>query len=687
MASQPTVIHIDSDGNSIPSQGGLYTDAGSPQQGMVQPGNIDLTKLAPIYNPDGSYSTLNSTSFQDEKPGSPTFGKEVLVRGILNNKKVDTTDPNVMDQLRQQYYQTGQHLGVFDNGDNADAYATSIHNNWEAGKIPGVQMPNAQWQQQNGGGGNVQHIDADGNVVGQNGQLNLRQGMLQGPPPGQGPDISDVMPSGQQVGTTFAKGLPGLGATAASETGPLGMILGAAGGSQVANILKSYAPQYFSENGKAPGMGEQLSSDAQNAALEGTGQILSAGAPNIRQGVALATSKIPGIRGAVERQGLTEEQQVAADKLKSLAKRGTVPGAGIDEPKEVGKILDKSMKNNSIDMDQIEKMFKDPDLRGKISDETKDNMRQIGARMNELDDKLSSDSPNAYVSGGKLVLRYGTGPLAAHALGLPWYVGSAAGKALEIPLSKVAELSTNPTTAKALLGAMDKSTPPALANLYRDGLLRQLRGQSFMMQAPDGRTKVTIGDQGVPQLPQNPTNAPSEPSSKYKGQPPPPLPGMGELIGQSVGLRQPQAMGRFTKTPIYIDKDNMGINDEVTGGYYSRPNPKIVVRPTASSSFGEEGRVLAHEQIHALLDKYGNPVPNTPNTPLIRNLFNESDRAGNPDREIPAYMGAYKEGQVDFVTPQDRQDFVQKYIEGLPKPAQDVFNKIMKSARAANEWE
>lgn len=528
------------------------------------------------------------------------------------------------------------------------------------------------------------HIDADGNVIGLNGKL------FQGPPPGQGPDIGDVMPSGQQIGTTIAKGLPGLGATAASETGPLGMILGAAGGSQVANILKSYAPQYFSENGKIPGMGEQLSSDAQNAALEGTGQILAAGAPNLRQGLALAASKLPGIRGAVERQGLTEEQQVAADKLKSLANKGAVPGAGIDEPREVGKILDKSMKNNSIDMDQVEKMFKDSDLRGKISDETKDNMRQIGAKMNELDDKLSSDSPNAYTSGGKLILRYGTHAAvagAAHTVGVPYAIGLAGSRAIEIPLSKVAELSTNPTTAKALLGAMDKSTPPALANLYRDGLLRQLRGQSFMMQAPDGRTKVTIGDQGVPQLPQNPTNAPSEPSSKYKNQPPEPSPGMSELIGQSAGLRQPQAMGRFTKTPIYIDKDNMGINDESTGYYYNKPSAKIILRPTASSSFGENERVLAHEQIHALLDKYGNPVPNTPNTPLIRNLFNESDRAGNPDREIPAYMGAYKEGQVDFVTPQDRQDFVQKYIEGLPKPAQDVFNKIMKSARAANEWE
>ena len=188
--------------------------------------------------------------------------------------------------------------------------------------------------------------------------------------------------------------------------------------------------------------------------------------------------------------------------MKSFARKGETPGAGVDEPTEVGNILSKVQKGNSVDLSKMDEMFKDPDLRGKISDETKTNMRTIGSKMNELDDKLSDDNPNAYVKGGKLVLRYGTHAAVAataHTVGIPYPIGLAASRTLEIPVSKVAQLATNPTTAKALLGAMDKSTPPALANLYREGLLRALRGEELMMQTPEGRSKVRIGDQGVPQ--------------------------------------------------------------------------------------------------------------------------------------------------------------------------------------------
>jgi hypothetical protein len=116
--------------------------APGPTDGMASPGTIDLKKLPVIYNPDGSYSTVNSTSFSDEKKGSPTYGKEVLVPGILNGKKVDPSNPATLAAMKAQYYKTGQHLGTFNDPDSADAYATRLHNDWQAGKIPGVQMPN-----------------------------------------------------------------------------------------------------------------------------------------------------------------------------------------------------------------------------------------------------------------------------------------------------------------------------------------------------------------------------------------------------------------------------------------------------------------------------------------------------------------------------------------------------------------
>lgn len=119
----------------------LYMAPG-PAEGLISPGTIDLKALAPINNGDGTWSTVHSTSFTDEKPGSPTYGKEVLVRGILNGKRVNPDDPRILDQMKQEYYKTGNHLGVFKDGASADKYATRLHEDWQAGKIPGVKMNN-----------------------------------------------------------------------------------------------------------------------------------------------------------------------------------------------------------------------------------------------------------------------------------------------------------------------------------------------------------------------------------------------------------------------------------------------------------------------------------------------------------------------------------------------------------------
>jgi hypothetical protein len=124
----------------------LYVNPNTPRpRGMVASGNTDLKGLPVIDNGEGSYSTVYSTSFTDERKGSPTFGKDVLVRGILNGKKTDD-----VNALKQEYYRTGKHLGVFEPGtpdqyrtqtDPATVYGTQLHNDWAGGKIPGVQMP------------------------------------------------------------------------------------------------------------------------------------------------------------------------------------------------------------------------------------------------------------------------------------------------------------------------------------------------------------------------------------------------------------------------------------------------------------------------------------------------------------------------------------------------------------------
>lgn len=128
---------------AAPASQGLFMAPGEAK-GLVKPGNIDLRNLRVTKNPDGSWSTVNSSSFYDDNPQSPTYGKEVLVRGILpDGRRVEEVFPDRKQQeqwMKDQYQKTGQQLGVFNSGEEADAYAQRLHNDWEKGKIPGVAM-------------------------------------------------------------------------------------------------------------------------------------------------------------------------------------------------------------------------------------------------------------------------------------------------------------------------------------------------------------------------------------------------------------------------------------------------------------------------------------------------------------------------------------------------------------------
>jgi len=117
----------------------MYTDPLQPNpKGMVRQGNIDLTKLPVVYTPDGGWGTIKSSSFDMGD------GKETLVPTILNGKPAPDDEEEANRAAIAEYHRTGRHLGVFDNPDTADAYAQSIHENWEAGRIPGLAMPDQQ---------------------------------------------------------------------------------------------------------------------------------------------------------------------------------------------------------------------------------------------------------------------------------------------------------------------------------------------------------------------------------------------------------------------------------------------------------------------------------------------------------------------------------------------------------------
>jgi hypothetical protein len=83
--------------------------------GLLEAGNIDLTKRPRVKNPDGSISTVRSMSFEEE-------GREILVPTVSPDGKI-LTDQQAIDL----YHRTGQHLGIFKNADAASAYAQQLH--------------------------------------------------------------------------------------------------------------------------------------------------------------------------------------------------------------------------------------------------------------------------------------------------------------------------------------------------------------------------------------------------------------------------------------------------------------------------------------------------------------------------------------------------------------------------------
>ncbi len=84
--------------------------------GLIQPGNIDLNHRPVVKNPDGSYSTVRSIGIEVD-------GRQVLIPTVSPDGRVLSNQ----DAIRL-YQQSGQHLGIFDNENNANAYGESLHN-------------------------------------------------------------------------------------------------------------------------------------------------------------------------------------------------------------------------------------------------------------------------------------------------------------------------------------------------------------------------------------------------------------------------------------------------------------------------------------------------------------------------------------------------------------------------------
>jgi hypothetical protein len=110
---------LDTDRMPVPQQWAASDAYGQPAsgiEGLVVPGNINLFNRPNVKNEDGSISTVRSMSFGTDD------GKEVLVPTVSDEGKVMSAK-----EAAQYWTKKGQHLGVFDSPEAADAYAQALH--------------------------------------------------------------------------------------------------------------------------------------------------------------------------------------------------------------------------------------------------------------------------------------------------------------------------------------------------------------------------------------------------------------------------------------------------------------------------------------------------------------------------------------------------------------------------------
>jgi GH24 family phage-related lysozyme (muramidase) len=113
-SSRQTMTDASGGAGMIPVERGELPPAKGDVPQPTEPGNIDLSKRPTVQNEDGSVSTIKSTSVNID-------GKEYLLPTIDDDGSELDADGAV-----ERFKRTGEHLGIFDNPEDATAYAKSL---------------------------------------------------------------------------------------------------------------------------------------------------------------------------------------------------------------------------------------------------------------------------------------------------------------------------------------------------------------------------------------------------------------------------------------------------------------------------------------------------------------------------------------------------------------------------------
>ena len=84
-------------------------------RGQIQSGNIDLTTRPRVMTRDGRIATVRSISINLD-------GREVLIPTVSDDGRLLSPDEAIA-----LFRSSGRHLGIFDNPQNATAYAKALH--------------------------------------------------------------------------------------------------------------------------------------------------------------------------------------------------------------------------------------------------------------------------------------------------------------------------------------------------------------------------------------------------------------------------------------------------------------------------------------------------------------------------------------------------------------------------------